>query len=333
MRFNETLKKCLKFLKKCIKKIQKLLFLLLVKLYKLPKKTTAIIVMDGGLCSQMFEYSLGELLKIHGYKVKYDLSWFNINGKDVFGINARKFEIKKLFPSLRIKKASKITIHKFKNSCRYDIEDFNNLLLQKKNIYFLNDVPRKYPREDLYKITKQIFSNPIELKDKKNAKLIYEIKNNMHSCAVHIRRGDLANPEVAKVSGYGNCVSDDYYIKAIEIMKKIIPESKFYFFSDDIEYVKNVLIPKLKNINYRIVDENKDSILNGGGYKDFYLISVCKNQICSLGSFGVEASKINKNDNKIVISPRDVLIGINNYIILDENGIVKKKHLDSSYVI
>ena len=277
--------------------------------------------MDGGLCSQMFEYTIGELLKANGFDVKFDLSWFENCGRDVLGKDARFFEIKKLYPKLLIKKASPLCIFRFKSEYRCNGDDFESIMAEKRNIYFLNDVPRKYPREKLAEIAKKVFCNPIAPRDKANVLVAEEIVNDPYSCAVHVRRGDLANPDIAMKSGYGKCVSEDYYKNAVSIMKSLVPNARFYFFSDDLPFVKEKLLPLFGEIKYRIVDENISTVLNGGGYKDFYLITLCRHQICSLGSFGIEAAKLNKNKNKIVISPpRDTLVCLDNYIVLDESG-------------
>ena len=114
-------------------------------------------------------------------------------------------------------------------------------------------------------------------------------------------------------------------------MSKIIPDVKFIFFSDDIDYVQRKLIPLLGAINYKIVFENKNTVKNGGGYKDFYLISLCQNQICSLGSFGIESAKINKNPDKIVITTKNISGNIKNLLILDSDGKLLKSTMEGIF--
>ena len=56
------------------------------------------------------------------------------------------------------------------------------------------------------------------------------------SVGVHVRRGDYSNPKVQHI--YGNIGTLEYYQEAIEIIKKKISNPKFFFFSDDPDYVK-----------------------------------------------------------------------------------------------
>jgi len=45
-----------------------------------------IIIIDGGLGSQMGQYVIGqEIQRITGIQVSYDLSWYENNGKDILG--------------------------------------------------------------------------------------------------------------------------------------------------------------------------------------------------------------------------------------------------------
>ncbi|MGN0739622.1 MAG: alpha-1,2-fucosyltransferase [Treponema sp.] len=221
--------------------------------------------MDGGLCSQMFDYELGELFRESGYLVKFDLTWFKNCGRDVFGKDARFFELNKIYPELKIKNASKICIEKFRDKCKNSEYDIEKCIENKKNTYLINDKPLTLPNKRLNEILKKLFSNPSPKLDDVNLSLKEEIIQTKNSCAVHVRRGDLADAGIAKNSGYGKLVSDNYYKKAVSFMNRLIPDVKFYFFSDDMDYVQKNLIPLFGKINYRIVSENKNTILNGGG--------------------------------------------------------------------
>lgn len=320
MKIKKIIKYILKIPVKVIRKLIYILIKLYLKCYPMPKTPTVIISMDGGLCSQMFEYAVGEYFHLKGFNVKFDLQWFKNCGRCVLGKDARFYEINKLYPDLKVKIASKICIEKFKNECLNKESDIEKIIKNKKNIYLTNDFPLSINKDELNKIKIKLFSNPAYPTDKINQTIASEIKSTKKSCAVHVRRGDLAQPEIALKSGYGNIISDSYFENAIKIMNKLVPDTKYYFFSDDLDYVNNNLIPLLKNINYRIVDENSLSVLNGGGYKDFYLITLCNNFICSLGSFCREAAILNKNNDKIIISTIKLGSDLKNQIQLDSNG-------------
>ncbi len=77
----------------------------------------------------------------------------------------------------------------------------------------------------------------------------------------------------------------------------------FFFFSNDMPWVKEKLIPKLdKSTNYELVEGNDEK----QGYIDFYLISKAHHQIASVGRFCEVAHKIfNTYENKILIRPTE----------------------------
>lgn len=308
--------------------LKKIYYYVLCGFYFVKKKPTVVIHMDGGLCSQMHEFALGELFKDNGFCVRYDLNWFKEHGRCCFGKDARFFEIDKLYPRLRIKKASSVCTSVFDKYFRVQEIDVEKCIAARKNLYLVNDRPLKFPSDRMVELMRTLFSNPAAPTDKENILVGDIIRQDLKSCAVHVRRGDLADPKIAKDSGYGNCVTDKYYKTAVSIIKKLIPDVTFYFFSDDLAYVKNTLLPFLGDIKYRIVDENKGTVLNGGGYKDFYLIFLCKNQVCSLGSFGVDAAILNNNKDKVVVATKELGQSVRNMVVLDFDGNVKRSTID-----
>ncbi len=48
-------------------------------------------MMDGGICSQIWQYFLGKYLADKGYEVEYDILWFKNHGKDMNHVHARNF--------------------------------------------------------------------------------------------------------------------------------------------------------------------------------------------------------------------------------------------------
>ena len=116
---------------------------------------------------------------------------------------------------------------------------------------------------------------------------------NENSVSVHVRRGDYLNPE--NVTMFGNICTDAYYQNAIEFVKRIIPDAHFYFFSDDVSYVKK----RFSGDDYTIVDINhgRDS------FYDMWLMSNCKHNICANSTFSFWGARLNSNENKIMIRP------------------------------
>ena len=65
-----------------------------------------VLLMDGGVCSQMHQYLLGHLFGQKGYRVEYDLTFFKEWGSDMDYHFVRNFDLQKAFPYLSVKKAS-----------------------------------------------------------------------------------------------------------------------------------------------------------------------------------------------------------------------------------
>lgn len=70
-------------------------------------KPCIIVYVDGGICSQMHQYLLGRYYAERGYRVAYDIGWYDRNGKDNDGIHSRIFEFPELWPDLPLEIASR----------------------------------------------------------------------------------------------------------------------------------------------------------------------------------------------------------------------------------
>jgi hypothetical protein len=118
-----------------------------------------------------------------------------------------------------------------------------------------------------------------------------------NSIAIHVRRGDyMKNP-------YFYNLETQYYQKAIRFFKEKFSDSQFYFFSDDLQWVRNEFGGKKE---YKFVDINNEKI----GYfntikdtEDLFLISQCKHQIIANSTYSWWGAWLNTNPDKIVITP------------------------------
>ena len=264
-----------------------------------------IIKMACGFADQLYLYRFGySIEKLYGKKVLYDISWYNEYGKDDIGKYNRNFEILNIFNDFSFKVATdnEIEIAKifYVNGIDYKNIDITDIVQNRKIIY-LNLYNAWYP-----KIKKLDFNEIFDLDkyilpklDNDNKKIYEDIKNCKHSVACHVRRNDYLKVNYRRYS-----LDENYFIKAIEkINKQIRQKLKIYFFSDDMDWVKEKLIPLVKDeYDYLVVDIND----NDKGYFDFYLISNCKYQIASEGRFCETAHIFNKYQNKILITPNDI---------------------------
>lgn len=127
--------------------------------------------------------------------------------------------------------------------------------------------------------------------NEKNQYVIKEI-NRTNSIAVHIRRGDYLLPQFVPM--FGGICTDDYYKKAVEIIKEKIEHPHFFVFSNDIEWVKD----NLPLTDATFVNHNNGS----DSYMDMYLMSLCKGCIIANSSFSYWGAMLNK-DAHVIIYP------------------------------
>ena len=206
----------------------------------------------------------------------------------------------------KLENAFDITLNKPENE---DIPVFKNLEAQKKpfigNIFVDYDsiVPLK---SDRYVYLRGLFQNERyfskyrkeilrafrfkENMSDKNKQLVKSIQNS-NSVAVHIRRGDYTAPNAEQ-----HVLSPHYYKVAADYIAKRVKNPHFYIFSDDMKWVK-------KNIKleypHTFIEHNKGDF----SYNDMRLMSLCKHNIIANSSFSWWGAWLNKNPDKIVITP------------------------------
>lgn len=264
-----------------------------------------VIPICNGFVDQLYCYTLGcSIEAFYDKKVIYDISWYNMYGKDGTGKYNRNFELLNIFNDLSFKIATdnEILIAKqfLVDASNYKNVNIINLFrnIQNEIFYLDNGFGLKMMGlsfNEIFDLDKYILPKL----DNDNKKIYEDIKNCKHSVACHVRRNDylLVNHRLYNLD-------ENYFIKAIEkINKQIRQKLKIYFFSDDMDWVKEKLIPLVKDkYDYLAVDIND----NDKGYFDFYLISNCKYQIASEGRFCQTAHIFNKYQNKILITPNDI---------------------------
>ena len=65
-----------------------------------------MIYCDGGICSQINMFCIGKFFEENGYKVLYDVTWFETNGRDLNGKKNRDLVFQRVFPNIKFNKAS-----------------------------------------------------------------------------------------------------------------------------------------------------------------------------------------------------------------------------------
>lgn len=270
---------------------------------------TAVIRIDGGICSQIEFCVLGLYMQDMGYKVKYDLSWFKENGLDGNKKFVRNYDMNLAFPDLKFEIASQEEIE-----CFIKINVFDGTIpLKGESGYLCGYAPE---RNKIFEY-RDIFMNnfkPVDIDICYD--VLAEIKGSQ-SCAVHVRRGDLAvyNP------AYGYPTPKEYYIKAINIIHKLHPEVKFFFFSEECDWINEEIIPNIDSeIKYKICNKNGAD----KGYLDLYLMSQAEHLIASSGSLARTAKILSNSHGEIILDRyyKNIVEHYENTIILNNTILI-----------
>lgn len=269
-----------------------------------------IISFSDGLSCQIAKYLFGEYIKENfARKVKYDITWHIEKGKDAEHKEKRVFDMLNAFPDIDFDIASKEEIDLYKrlfyiDSDKYAITD--EILKNRKQLY-IDGYFVKYPKNLEETLNKMNFGKYILPKlEGENLSFYNEITAHKASVAVHIRRGDILQ--------HGGFFLDfnksedayfEYILNALSKIKdKLYPVTpKFFFISNDINWVLKNVTPKIKDkYEYRCLEaDNAERV-----YIDMYLISLAKHIIASVGGFAPTANMFNKNKNGIFISPYNI---------------------------
>ena len=208
-----------------------------------------IIRMTGGLGNQMFQYALYLKLASLGREVKFDdISEYSMeNARPImlwdFGIDyprASREEINRLtdgFTGISHRIRRKLTGRK---SLEYHERDsnFDEQVLARTPAYLTGYFQsEKYFAGLRNRVLAAFTFRPViyrglsgELEEKVQI-LLYTIENTV-AVSLHIRRGDyLENSEV-----FGGSCTQEYYKKAVQLVKERYPDAAFFVFNNDEEW-------------------------------------------------------------------------------------------------
>ncbi len=264
-----------------------------------------IFQLMGGIGNQMFQYAAAKALSIKRgipFKVHfedpykdvvraYNLAVFNLEvdqatKEDLKLIRPKQGLRKKLSKLFKVKE--KAILFREKQYFVYDEQFFNcsdgayiyGFWQAEQYFSTISDVIREDFR---FKIAPSV----------ENALFVEQI-NRTEAVAVHVRRGDYVSVEKTSTV-HGTC-SMDYYREAIALMKTQVNNPVFYFFSDDMNWVKQHLLIDAPSV---YVDVNDDA----HNYEDLRLMTLCKHQIIANSSFSWWGAWLNTNPAKIVVAP------------------------------
>lgn len=281
-----------------------------------------VVNIKGGLGNQMFQYAIGYALsKKNKTQFYLDDRYLNDRFIKYFRRNyvKRNFLINKL--NLKYKIATKKNFKFFSLSnkiyfVRYLKIRIFSLIFPKKyiyeNKYIYNKNFKKFNSQNIYldgywqntkyfdnykEEIKKIFINGIKKKNKKINDFLKTI-NPSHSVCVNVRRADFLNNN--------NNLNLNYYLKAIKLIKKKYNNLKFFIFSDDLVWCREIF--SNLRIKYSIVDHSY-----AGNYfiTYLYLMTQFKMYIISNSTFSWWSAWLSKFSEPFIIAPKKWFPGSN----------------------
>jgi hypothetical protein len=274
-------------------------------------KNIVIVKLNGGLGNQMFQYALAKVVAIrHNAQILLDKDLFNLTEKkpghtpreyelDIFNIDSRDASNKELvyFERLSIFHKLKRELHlNYPKMCYEANFSYSDAIKNKKPPVYLRGFFQSYRYFSGYEeVVRDCFQFPEAKMDGINKNILNSIKTTK-SIAVHIRRGDYKTDKITN-NIHGVC-SLEYYQKAMEMMIEMNYDATFYFFSDDMEWVKSNFGDYNEQSNFVSGNNEDDS------WKDMMLMSNCDHNIIANSSFSWWAAWLNNNKDKKVIAPK-----------------------------
>lgn len=264
----------------------------------------------GGLGNQMFQYAAGRALSLcHGTELFLDLSSFEGDAlhqgyelSKIFHCQspvAKQSQIEGLLGFRRSNFAKKVLRQTFAAWLRgrsFVVEPhfhfWDNFLSLPNDVYLVGYWQSEKYFSSIFDVIRADFefSSPFS---SKNVEISTEMSN-LNSVSIHVRRGDyVTNSKTHAI--HGTC-SQEYYLRAINYIVNNTKNAIFYFFSDDMSWVKKYL---KTSYPCKYIEHNT----NGQSFNDMRLMSFCKNHIIANSSFSWWGAWLGKNRKKIVVAP------------------------------
>lgn len=282
-----------------------------------------VVNVNAGLANQMFHYAFGRGLIAKGLDVYFDQTNFkprkewsfeNVQLQDAFP----NIELK-MMPEGKFKWICSNNTNKLSKGLCLTMINLHNLIGDEKYIFettygYIPGIEKEITENCILKgfwqsekyfahckddIRKQFSFLPFD--EEKNIVTMNKMAKE-NSVAIHLRKG--ADYLKSELMGKGLC-GVEYYIKAIEYIKKNIDNPAFYVFTDNPAWVKN----NLPKFDYILVDWNE--VAGKKNFRDMQLMSCAKHNIIANSTYSWWGAWLNPNPNKIVIGPAKFFNPIN----------------------
>lgn len=262
-----------------------------------------VVMMDGGICSQMHFYLIGEVMRRKGYPVAFDLEWFRHEGKDSLQKDVRNFELLRMFPYLPFtaltrveEKLLKIPYTRYNDYFSESSDDISWTEITPPAVMtgYYHDFDEMYT-----KIFPEVFKVNPHILPESNMPLYEWIlgKDKGEGClGMHVRRGDLSEYHPA----YGTPPAPQWFAEAAAEMVATYKANRIILFSDNPQWCREEVVSLLpKECEIHVADVNGPDC----GYLDLALLSRCHLIVGSQGSMGKYAAMLRENPEAPLIIP------------------------------
>lgn len=263
-----------------------------------------VVKLMGGLGNQMFQYACGRALAIkHGVELKLDHSFLEDRKRgDKF--TYRDYELNAFGID---RKASQEELNKIKFMSKlanvFGVP-WGYKVIEENNPY---EATTKFPNYSNLYLSGYFQSEAYFLTIEQTVRddfTFVQPKNEYQYLIDHI--GRLANPVglLIRRDDYVSLKGEmtlkmDYYKKAVDIVKTKVPNPLFLIFTiGDTNWAKEQF---RDDCNFEIVENANPNLC---GFEKMRLMSLCKHNIIANSSFGWWGAWLNKNPNKVVITPK-----------------------------
>lgn len=265
-----------------------------------------IVYIGAGLANRMFQYSFALSLKAKGYDVRIDEHSFiprydfeKLNLRDVFeNIEIPESDVNSFKDVIKNGKCIKL----YRKLSEY-FPDYR--YIERWNLNYDDSIYKKTTRNCAfvgfwisYKYFQDVKNDVLnafrfrEFEKTKNKEILFDIENS-ESVAVHFRKN------VDYIKNVPWTCPPEYYYNSINAIKSRLKNPKFFFFSDNWNWVKE----NIKGVEYIPVDWNPSYGPNS--YCDMQLMSRCKHNIIANSTYSWWGAYLNNNERKIICAPND----------------------------
>lgn len=279
-----------------------------------------IVNIAGGLGNQMFQFAFGKAISID---MKQDV-YYCIDALSSYD-SVREFELESAFNLILPRAHHKDLAHVLSSwrslpSMRRILAGLNNPFLRGPNFITENTFDSSsrlsllkinqayfhgyWQSEDFFKSQENIVRELFKFKrggSSENQKIIERIRLRP-SIAMHVRRGDYVTN--SKANAMHGVLDTKYYFSAIASMRKRVPNSRLFIFTDDFNWVQKEVLPKVENAECVSINTGRES------FRDMQLMAICDHNIVSNSTFSWWSAWLNPNPQKIVIAPQKWFSGV-----------------------